>query len=88
VDEHLRRVPLYDKATMVNLLADDPLSPFALFHDRRTSHEPTVQASSSFWAPSLDPRNEERMPNEFRHWRRWSNHFDKEQDFKLLRFDM
>lgn len=43
---------------------------------------------SSFWAPSLDPRNEEKMPMELRTWRRWSNQFNKETEFDHLRFDM
>jgi hypothetical protein len=43
---------------------------------------------SSFWAPSLDPRNEEKMPMELRTWRRWSNQFDKEKEFDFLQFDM
>jgi len=43
---------------------------------------------SSFWAPSLDPRNEERMPMELKTWRRWSNTFDKEKEFDILKFDM
>jgi hypothetical protein len=72
---------------MVNFLAEDPMSPFALHHNFDFNRGP-APASTTFWAPSLDPKNEEKMPNEFRHWRRWSNHFDKEQDFKLLRFDM
>lgn len=76
---------------MVNFLAEDPLSPFALHHDippSRLGNGEQAPTGTSFWAPSLDPKNEERMPNEFRHWRRWSNHFDKDMDGQLLRFDM
>ncbi|KAF2432153.1 hypothetical protein EJ08DRAFT_136430 [Tothia fuscella] len=73
---------------MVNFLAEDPMSPFALHHNFDSAHGPAHAGLNAGWAPSLDPKSEERMPNEFRHWRRWSNHFDKEQDFKLLEFDM
>lgn len=43
---------------------------------------------SSFWAPSLDPRNEEKMPVELKTWRRWSNQFDKEKEYDCLQFNM
>jgi len=72
---------------MVNFLSEDPLSPFALHHNFDFNDTP-VQVPTSSWAPSLDPKNEERMPNEFRHWRRWSNHFDNDEGLRLLNFDM
>ena len=62
---------------MANLVAEDQFSPLSM-----------SVAGESFWARSLDPRNEERMPTEFRSWRRWSNRFEKEEDLKLLQFDM
>lgn len=43
---------------------------------------------SSFWAPSLGPRNEEKMPMELKTWRRWSNQFDKEKELDCLQLDM
>jgi hypothetical protein len=86
VDQLSTHIQRHQK-NMVDLLAEDPCLPFALHHNLDNNGR-SVQDSSSFWAPSLDPRNEEQMPNEFRYWRRWSNHFDRNETFRLLKYDM
>jgi hypothetical protein len=72
---------------MDNLQGKDQLSPSVLHHTFDPNGAAT-EASSSFWAPTLDPKNEERMPDEFRRWRRWSNRSKRDEALKLLDFDM
>lgn len=44
--------------------------------------------SVGLWRHSLDPKNEQGMPLEYKHWERWSNHFEDEAKLRVLGFDM
>ncbi|KIV98993.1 uncharacterized protein PV09_09273 [Verruconis gallopava] len=80
---------------MVILVDDDQISSLwapgrdggaleaAFSQDFEDDHE-----QEGLWRHSLDPKREEHMPQEYRSWERWSDHFDKEPEARILAFNM